>query len=232
MAQIIPDYITEDNQILIKWFLFPFLIINGLIMTIIPSFRSAGMIYLFLGLLSWVLYYTPTFQDNLIGIRKGTIFKSILAGIGIWLGVWIINRIAPALALGYPSLPASISEDMKWFIIVIIAPIMETIIFDGALLSTLIDLYKLPELGANAIKSGIFAVFHFLAYGIYLGAYAQWAEVFGGVNAILGLLIAAFSASMIFGWVVRRDGIKSLLAAMIGHGLINNSLFAKAIVIT
>lgn len=230
MVKIIPNYLTEENQILIKFFLFPFMIINGLIMTVVPEYRFAGLIYLILGGFAWVIYYTPEFQDTLIGIKRKTIWISILTGLGIGIGFFLINKLNPAFSIGIPSLPISISSNIKWFIIIIIAPIIETILFDGALLSALMDLYGLNIHYANSIKSTIFAGHHLLSYGILLGCLQKWSEIFGQVTAISGLLIAAFTASMCFGYVVRANGIRNLLAAMIVHGIINFILYSLSIV--
>ena len=69
---------------------------------------------------------------SFIGIDQNFV-KDGLIGAGIGIGFILLSLITPAIAIGFPSVPASATGTFKFLVIVIIAPILEELLFRGVL---------------------------------------------------------------------------------------------------
>src|SRR3990167_1505831 len=103
-----PDKKKEVDRV-IKFVLVPLLLIVLILMTIIPEFRSSGVIALVLVGFSYLVYATPRFQNHLIGIPDN-IFKGIGWGLGLFAFFFAMMKLIPALSIGIPSLLQSVGE--------------------------------------------------------------------------------------------------------------------------
>ena len=162
------------------------------------------------------------FPNSVIGISKD-IKKGALVGFGIFAGLFILNKLSPTFSLLTPQVPFSILGAFRGVIIIFISPITEAGLFRGAILGTLITKYGLKFPTANAIQSFIFMIFHFLSYGIFLGALKTLTELFGATIAISGALLTAFIYALIVGYFVYKQ--KSLIVELVSHPLINGGVF-------
>ena len=162
------------------------------------------------------------------GIQKD-FGKGMLIGIALAVGFIILNKIVPNFALGFPSLPASIADNLKAVIIIVLAPVLEEAFFNKAILETLQIRFKLSYVKANVYKSLLFASFHTLAYGIYLNSIEKLSVLVGTFGAVSGLFITAFLFSLLAGYLLKK--YKNLLITIIAHGIINGYLFVTALAI-
>lgn len=222
--------VTENNGRLIKYFIFPTLLINLLIMGAVPEYRTAGSIYLIFSLVGLVFYYLPPFQESLIGVKK-EVFLGIGQGVAGAIAFMVIQRIIPSFSLGLPSVPLALVDSVKFVIIVYIAPTVQEYVFRGALLGALRDndLYKLSFWKANFTQAGLFSLEHLVAYGIFLGQLATLTELYGAFAAVVGLFVAAFLFGLFAGWLANKTG--SLLPSIVSHMIINGLLWSAGFVI-
>lgn len=139
-------------------------------------------------------------------------------GLGLVVGVAFIflNILAPAISIGLPNLGLSVTETGALIVVGILAPIIEEILFRGALLTLI-----LPRLINNTffnviIAAAAFAVYHFTAYG------ASFASASG---AFIGAFIFAIIVTLLVLWR------KSLLPGIIVHSIFNIYLLSKLTVV-
>ena len=149
-----------------------FLIILGvlvalfLIYVIIPPLREAMGIYLFGIIISGFTFFVPSMQNYLVGISfKGVnLLKSTLYGIIFGIGFLVATSIIPGFSIGIPLLPQAISDTMRGFVVKWVAPIVETIIFQGAFFGIGMLMFKKSVWKANIFQALIFAISHVGAY--------------------------------------------------------------------
>lgn len=208
-----------------------FSIVNLIMIIIVPDTAKATAIYFFVAIMCWVGYNTALLQDTIIGIPKGNVIKSLLIGIAIGAGFFVINQVIPYFAIGIPEL-LTVASNIRWFIIVGLAPLGETILFEGLIFAIFRDpdLAGLSDVKANLIKSILFAMTHSLAYGLIFGVLLRWIDVFNSYYAVIGLFISAFLVSMVFGYIITRKGLDSLIIPWTSHTLINLTLVSLSIV--
>lgn len=212
---------------LVKLFVLPTAIIVLILLFIFPSFQRAGILYLAAASLTLVIYKTVILpgrkrKGEVIGVKKnlltGGAYGLLLSG-----GFIFLSWVSPAFTIGVPPVPASAADQIKGFIVIILAPIMEESLFRGALLSLFLNYYGMPFWQANLLQGGLFSGTHLLAYGVFLEQLDKLTEVFGQVAAISGLFIAAFVFAVIAGIIVHKW--KNLFTTIIGHGGINTWVF-------
>ena len=100
-----------------------------------PPARSAVGINIIFLVISFIVYYAREYEDDRIGISKKNLLPSIGYGVIFTFLFFLITLVVPGMSIGFPSLPASISDNLKFFLIVLVAPIVETIVFQGALMA-------------------------------------------------------------------------------------------------
>ena len=213
---------TGDSELdrVLKWFLYPSMAFN-LFMTVFNSdYRDSGVgyVYLAMGVFTYLMYFTPSIQKAVIGIPKN-IFKGMFWGIGIAVFFLILSGVFPGFSILVPAVPFSILTGVRAIVVIVIAPIMEELTFRSGLLSSLQTTYGFSFWTANASQGTAFTGYHFLAYGIFLGALETLSDLFGATSAIFGLLFTAFLFAMIAGYFVNKT--KNISALQIAHGIIN-----------
>ncbi|MEK6884598.1 MAG: CPBP family glutamic-type intramembrane protease, partial [Nanoarchaeota archaeon] len=181
------EFLTNDdeNDRLLKWFIYPAYIINLFFLIFNNSYRQAGAgwVYFILGTLTLLLYMTPQFKHSLIGIDK-RLTKGIFWGSGIAFGFLFISKILPGFSLLVPELPFSVLGGIRLIVVAGFAPIMEESFFRGSILNILQTSYNLSFPVANFIQGFIlFTSYHGLAYGLLLSAYSTLIELFGATTA-------------------------------------------------
>ena len=208
-----------------------FSVLCFIMIIIVTDTAKATASYFFLAIISWVGYNSYLLQDTLIGIPKYNIGKSLLIAVAIGAGFIAINFFIPYFAIGIPEL-LTVTTNIRWSIIVGLAPLGETIFFEGLLLAILRDpdLLGLSNLKANIIKSTAFAGAHSISYGILFGVLLRWIDVFNSYYAVIGLFISAFLISMVFGYIITRKGLNNLIIPWISHLIINASLISLSII--
>ena len=220
----------NDNGKVLKWIIFPSLFISFIGLFIIPELRLAFALYFGMSIWSVNAYRQKEYQEEIYGIKQGFlefIFIKYPAGIIGGIFFLFISSLIPAFSLLTPTLSLSVAEDIRGFIIIIMAPYIEEP-WRAATLGYLRDIYKISFAKANVIQSLGFGAIHVLVYGLAFGAYDKWVDVYGGFAAISGSLAAAVVFGLISGYVMERK--KDITYSLAGHQTINFWLFNEGLV--
>ena len=200
-----------------------------------PPARSAVGINLVFLAIAFVVYTAREYQDDLIGITKGNILPSIGYGIVFTFFFFLITLVVPGMSLGFPSLPASIGDNLKFFLVVIVAPVTESLFFCGALYAWFSNFDNTPSKKkkwvAIILTALLFSLWHISAYisGIYL--YPDFVSGMSAFMANISAFIVAFLFMLITGWFITRDGIKNLVFGIIFHMGLNLIAFSLAVAV-
>lgn len=134
--------------------------------------------------------------------------EDAIFGFFLGLGFIILNTLNPSFAIGYPIVAALTAQLV---VIIIVAPVVEEILFRSTLISyAQFGTQTSHLIFAVALSAVLFSVFHFAAYGIGLQTAFIGAGLFGA--------IAGFVA-------ISRQ---SVLPVIIMHAMLNGWLYSKA----
>lgn len=192
-----------------------------------PEITSALFIYIaFLGVSAFT-YISAPFKSKLIGIefRGISAIRSILYGATFGFGFWILTRLVPGASIGLPLLPGAISDQLRFFVIIFLAPIAEEMIFRGAILGYFRKNKSL--IFAIIMSALLFSLAHLGAYVTGIYNYPSFVEGLSAFGQNVGSFIAAFTFGLISAWFVSKNGIKNLLFSMVFHSLLNLIVFAN-----
>lgn len=219
---------TKQTEIsrAIKWVVVPSLFITFLMAFILPEFRTVGILYLVMVSFSLFVFSQRRFKEEVTGIKKG--FSGIFYGIIVGAGFLVLSAISPAFSLLTPTLSLTIAENLRFFVLVILGPWVEEI-WRSATLAIFHDIYKWTFWKRNIVQAMVFAALHTLVYGITLGAYDSYVQLYGAVLAIGGSLLAAFIFGLISGYAMNK--FKSIVPSGIAHQVINFWLVRKGFIV-
>lgn len=227
MAQVLEHNISVRNIIIGMTFVLAFLwVIN-------PPARSAvGINLVFLGI-SFLVYRASEYQDDLIGVSRSNALASVGYGVIFTFCFFLVTLVVPGMSIGFPSLPASISDQLKFFLVVFVAPIVETIFFQGSLYAYISNFdsskNKAKKWRAIIIQALGFSIFHLGAYvsGFYM--YPGFTEGMTAISANISGFIVAFLFALLAGWFMTRDGIKNLIFVAVFHLGLNLIAYSLAV---
>ena len=207
-----------------------------LLYVIYPLTKTAVSIFAIITMFSITIYSNKRFEEFGPGVSfKGkNLLWAVIVGVGTYGFFWFASRVIPGLSFGLPYLPAAVTDNIQWIIIVILAPLAEELATRGALLRFIQwaeskrGVTKLELWIAIFAQAVFFMLLHLLAYvgGWYESA--NWSGAFQSIGAVSGALLTAGIFGVIFGFIAVRT--KNLLTSIIAHMLINGSLFVAAIV--
>jgi len=218
----------KENSLVVKLLLFPTLVISFILFFIYPPDRLAFGLYLIMGIWALNAYRQSTYQEEVYGIKKGFI-KNYVWGIAIGGVFLIVTSLVPTFSLLAPSFSFSVSSDVRFFIIVILAGIMEEC-WRSSTIAYIKDIYKPKSfLVTNVSQAGIFSGLHVLVYGLVLGMFTTWFEAFGVIPSILGSLLAAFVFGMVSGYMMEK--FDDIIPSIAAHQTINFWLVKEGFVV-
>ena len=200
-----------------------------------PPARSAVGINLVFLVIAFVVYNAKEYQDDLIGISRKNLLPSIGYGVVFTFLFFLITLVVPGMSIGFPSLPASIGDNLKFFLVVIVAPLVESIFFCGALYAWFSNFdetqKKEKKWRAILFTAFLFSFWHLGAYisGLYL--YPDFVSGMSAFMANISAFIVAFIFMLITGYIVTRDGIMNLIFAILFHLLLNLIAFSLAVAV-
>jgi len=200
-----------------------------------PPARSAVGINLIFLAVSFLVYRAREYQDDLIGIETSNILPSVGYGILFTFFFFLVTLVVPGMSIGVPSLPASISDSLKFFLVVMVAPIAETIFFQGALYAYISNfdgtMTKSKKWRAIIIQALGFSIFHVGAYvsGFYM--YPGFTEGMSAISANISGFIVAFLFALIAGWFMTTDGVKNLVFVGVFHLGLNLVAYSLAVAV-
>lgn len=204
----------ETNDFLFKWTLFLIVfayVLAHAIYTNIPGEQSTAGIFLFFAILSIVFAAVEHLQKNsrvfnFYGLGNNPVRALFALGIGSGMAFLILGGLKSVLPIPFAVVGPTLS--LTWLWVVIFSPILETIFFRGTIFPTLKLWFSgtpfiAPYL-AMIITSGLFAVYHYAAYG-------------ASISSMEGAFV--FSTMMILG----NQALKSI-GFEFGFHFINNYL--------
>jgi len=190
--------------------------------------KALGAQFLFAGF-SYLIY--STYKDATPIFNKNTKF-AIVVGVSVGLAYVILSRLIPGLSVGVTLIPSSISGNLRWFVVNIVSPIIETIFAFGALLIII----KRTNFGRKHPILSLLIVGFFMSL-IHLGAYVigivdlTFGDALGAFSGNLGAFLSAFIFFTLSGFLVVWKKTQNLIVAMIPHFIVNFSTFFKSVVV-
>jgi membrane protease YdiL (CAAX protease family) len=221
----------ENNNVIRTIFALAFLL--SFLFVINPLSRSALGIYLFFLVVSYLIYSSSVYQSFLIGLSFKNLGKSFIWAAIFGGGFYLVTKLFPGFSLGLPLLPNAISNELYFFIVIIVAPFVETIMFQGALLGYVREFNpsKSRLFWAVIIQAIVFALFHIGAYVAGFYAYPNFTEGLTAISANISAFISAFAFAFLAGLFVIKDGIRNLAFVAIFHLILNFIIFTNLTVI-
>ena len=218
----------KENGRVIKYLLFPSLVISFILLFIYPPDRLAFGLYLAMGLWSLNAYMNKNYKEEVYGI-KNRIFTKYIWGLAIGGAFLVASAVVPTFSLLVPSFSLSVSTDVRTFIIIALAPLCEEI-FRSSTIGYIKEIYKTKKFWiVNIFQALIFASLHTLVYGLVMNSYLSWFEVFGTFYAIAGSLLAAFVFGLVSGYMMEKfDDVVPSIAA---HQIINFWIIREGILV-
>ncbi len=198
-----------------RWFIVPGAIIS-MIFLFIDSLRKAGFVYFVLSLFIIFIYGQKAYRKNLNGFTWN---KTAFFGLLVAVAFLILSYISPAFSLLTPVISLSVATSLRYFIIWALAPDLEEHWREGFIAFLKKHYPKLTFNMINLIQAIIFAAIHVTAYGVFLDAYDTLSQLYGGVLAISGSLVAAAFFGVISGYMMKKW--KNTAPSMIAHSTIN-----------
>lgn len=218
----------KENGRVVKWILFPSLLASFVGLFLFPPIRLALALYLAMGIWSLNAYRQKAYQEEVYGIKKKGLLTQIFLGIGLSIAFLILSAISPAFSLLTPALSLTISEDIRWAIIVLLAPLMEEC-WRSATKGYIQDIYRWKFWKLNIAQAFLFMILHGLVYGIGFNAYDRWIQVWGSFLAIFGSLLAAFIFGLLSGYLMEKT--KSVIPSIFAHIGVNFYLVSKGMIV-
>jgi len=194
---------------------------------VVPDLRDAGILYLIMDGYALFIFSQKKYEEEIFGV-KSEFAAPLFVGVGTGIGFLILSALSPAFSLLTPTLSFSVSADVRWFIIVIMAPIIEEL-WRSSTLGLLEETYRMSFLKRNTVQAIAFALLHLFVYGVAFGAYDSWIEVYGATMAIAGSLFAAFAFGWISGFMMTK--FKNIVPSMLSHGVINFYLVSRGLIV-
>jgi hypothetical protein len=213
----------------VVYFCFAFLIVLAFLYVINPISRDATGIYIILTIIALTAYLIKTFKSYLIGIPKKTFGKSTIWALIFGGGFYLVTKFIPGFSLGLPTLPNAISDQLKFFIVVMVAPVIETLAFQGAIFGYFLSINKLRKY-AVIIQAIVFASFHIASYVSGFYNYPNFAVGLQAITANIFSFVSAFMFALIAGIFV-KDKIRNLWFVMLFHLILNLIVFTKLSII-
>ncbi len=213
---------------LMKFVILPLVFLVTILMILIEQWRLGGLVALVLLVFGYLVYVTPRFQKDVIGIPDNP-FQGFGLAFGLFATFFIMMRIIPAFSIVVPTVPQAVTSfsfgtlalgtPVSLAILVVVFPFAETF-WKSSLLSLLKNLYNATSTQAIIFTGLIFGfVLHLLAYGVVLASAETFGVALQQINNITGLLFTASSFGMFASWVLLKT--RNFLPVALAHSGIN-----------
>lgn len=148
------------------------------------------------------------------GLIGGVFTPDIVVGFFAGVGVIVLNSFNNIVSLGAPQALISLGDVGLFISLVLIAPIVEELLFRGVAYPFLYNLFGKRNIIAIPSQAAVFALFHWKVYGGFLG-----------VGSSGGLFVGAFLFGIIAALLVMNSpktaDITTLERPMVAHMLFN-----------
>lgn len=215
---------TKRNVIIIAT---AFLFVLAFIASVSPSSQRVMFIYGMFAVIPIAIYAVKDLNKNAFGIGKKKSGQAVIFGVIALLSFYFGTLLIPGFSLGFPTLPHAVSDELRWFVVNIVAPVMETIFFFGGMFALFFffPFFRRNKILAIFLLSIIFAMYHLGAYIIGFENLPSIELAFAVFLQNLSPFLAAFLFAFITG-VVLVYFIPNLLFAIVFH-LVNILIFYK-----
>ncbi len=200
--------------------------LSGTGATLLDFFKSLSVQFGFI-VISVLAYSTSLFADKLLGIGKNKLFH-IWTGIVIGFGYIFISGLIPGFSIAVPLLNLAISDNLKFLVIGIIAPVVESVAILGVLLGLLKTKFK--PLTAIILTGLIASMYHLGSYLLNLYSYS-FSQGLLGFGANISVFISAFIFFTFSGYLVNLKAYKGLLVSIVLHIVVNIFVYTKFAII-
>ena len=210
----------------IEYFCYAVLIFLALLVTNNNTLLTNLAIYMALLLVSISAYRNSDFQPYLFGLGGKNFVKSITYALGIGLSFFFILKLLPFGSIGLPRLPQTIGENIRYIVILGIAPIVETIFFQSVVYA-----FLRKTTGSSKIaffgQAVIFSVAHVSAYISGFYNYPSFTEGLSAIQANIGAFSSAFLFAIVAMYFQIQPKIKNLAFTMVFHGILNGIILTS-----
>lgn len=195
-----------------------------------PISRDAVGIYILFSIVAIFIYSRPEIRRYLIGMNGETFGKSMFWAIGLGAVYYLSTNFISGFSLGLPLLPNAISDELRFFIIVVVAPFVETLLIQGALFGYFKSVKSLERF-ALPLQALVFSLFHLSAYVSGLYNYPDFTSGLSAISANFSSFFSAFIFALIAGAFVDRKPIRNLWFVIIFHLILNLIIYTSLTVV-
>ena len=176
-------------------------------------------VYIGMLIVSAFIINSKDFKGNVIGLRRDNLGKSIAYAFGVAIVFYIIAK-ATGLSISLPFLPNSIGTQTRFFTILILAPIIETIFFQISVFAVLLTMTS-RRLLSIILTSIIFSFSHLAAYISGLYDYPSVVTNLQAISSNAGSFLAAFLFSFVAMIILVQKKITNNWFTITLHFLLN-----------
>jgi len=207
MGKMVKNSIKDTQRatvfIVLALFLTLFVMVNA------QQWILAAVIYIVIAGVSLLLYS----QWKNIGVPSEprgidhNWIQDAFVGILLGIGVIVLGKFIPGVGvIGIPNVQSIAGTFGRAIILLVAAPIFETVLIQGFGLSFFYEKLRLNFMTSNIFQAFIFSIFHFTAYS-------------GSLTGSSGSFITAGIMALIFGFLVKYQN--SLIGAISMHFVLN-----------
>ncbi|MEM3075083.1 MAG: CPBP family glutamic-type intramembrane protease [Candidatus Pacearchaeota archaeon] len=194
------------------------------------SLLSLLSVYIAFIIISIVAYYNNDFKKDLILLSKKNLGYSIIFAVVLSGFFYLIVKFIPYFSLGLPIVPNAIADSLKTIIIIIFAPIVESVFFQSVVYVLLLNLFKSKSF-AFIGQAFLFALAHVSAYVTGFYNYPEFTQGLTAVYANIGAFLSAFLFAIIGMFFLLRDKINNLAFIITFHALMNLIILTSLVVV-
>lgn len=198
---------------------------------VVPPIRSSCAIYLVFCVISYVIYSSKDYQNDLSGLEGKGAFLNGFYGLLFGIGFIVVSSVIPFFSLAFPRFPGAIADSLKAVLVIGIAPPVETILFIGAMYAFFRNMNKNHKYLYITLVSIFFAGFHLASY--ILGFYTlSGAEGLTAITNNLSAFITAFVFNFVAMFFGLRDGVSksNIIFYWVFHTVLNVFAFGLAVI--
>lgn len=222
----------SGKSAVIKW-IFGLAIVLAILVGIFRDSVTSLMVYVVMLFVAYFIYKDPQQSSEALGLGSKNIQRSALWAVLLGGGFYFVTKLIPGASIGLPLLPNTISEQFRFIIIVALAPLVETIFFQGALFAYIkrMSPSKKNLYIAITIQAVLFSMAHLAAYIVGFYSYPNILSGILGFSQNISAFISAFLFAWLAGFFVSMDGIKNLWFVVIFHALLNLIIYTNLVIV-
>lgn len=222
--------ILKENRY-VRYLILVVAVILAFVFVVVPDSRTPVAIsFIFLGV-SYAIYSTKEYQDDLIGFNPRTALPNFAYALVFIAGFYIITSFVPFFSLAYPRFPGAIGQGLRWFLICFVTPIVETLFFQSVIFAFFSNFSKNHKYIFIIVASFCFSIFHLASYilGFYqLDIVQGWTAFTSNISAFITAFLFSLTA-MIF---ALRKGVEkaNVTFIIVFHAGLNIIAFGLAVI--